>query len=54
MGKFYKPHFEKIDTRREIEILLSNLTPLEKILLLESLGKKYRRENSKRINEKLR
>lgn len=51
MDKIYKPKFEKIDTRRKIEILLTDMSPLEKILLLESISKKYRRANSKKLNK---
>lgn len=48
----YKPHFEKIDTRKKVEIVIEDLSMLEKIALLESLCKMYRRENSKKINDR--
>lgn len=38
--------------KQKIEDLLSTLPTSEKIIILESLGKKYRRENSMRINNK--
>jgi hypothetical protein len=38
--------------KEKIEILLSELPTTEKINILESLCKKYRRENSARINAK--
>jgi hypothetical protein len=36
--------------KNEIEAILAPLSLSERIALLESLGKKYRRENSKRLN----
>jgi hypothetical protein len=39
--------------KEKIESLLSNLTAVEKIKVLESLCKKYRRENSILISKKL-
>jgi hypothetical protein len=38
--------------KNEIEAILAPLSLSERIALLESLGKKYRRENSVRINSK--
>jgi len=38
--------------KQKIELLLSELTTTEKINILESLCKKYRRENSVKINAK--
>lgn len=38
--------------KEKIEILLSGIPVTEKISILESLCKKYRRENSARINAK--
>lgn len=38
------------NTKHKIDELLKPLTPTEKIALLESLSKKYRRENSVNIN----
>lgn len=38
--------------KQKIELLLSELPTTEKITILESLCKKYRRENSVRINAK--
>jgi hypothetical protein len=36
--------------KEKIELLLTNITITEKINILESLCKKYRRENSQKIN----
>jgi hypothetical protein len=38
--------------KSELEAILAPLSLSERIALLESLGKKYRRENSVRINSK--
>lgn len=38
--------------RNEIEMILADMSMTEKIAILESLCKKYRRENSVRINAK--
>ncbi|GAC1414698.1 MAG: hypothetical protein NVSMB66_7780 [Candidatus Doudnabacteria bacterium] len=42
----------KIPVYEHLELILSQLNTSEKIAVLESLGKKYRRENSVRINHK--
>lgn len=39
--------------KQKIESLLTGLTNIEKIALLESLCKKYRRQNSILINKKI-
>jgi hypothetical protein len=38
--------------KQQLEAILAPLSLSERIALLESLGKKYRRENSVRINSK--
>lgn len=50
MDKFYKPYYKVIDTRRKIEIIIADLSTVDKIAILESIGKHYRRENSKKMN----
>lgn len=39
------------NARKKIEIVLSELSQKDKIALLESISKKYRRANSKRLNK---
>jgi hypothetical protein len=39
------------EERKKIEKMLSKLSLSERIAILESLGKQYRRENSIRLNE---
>jgi hypothetical protein len=43
---------DSIDMKAKIEKLLNKVQPEEQINIIESLGKKYRRLNSIRINDK--
>ena len=53
---FDKPYYQIINTmqplRHQIEKILESVSLTEKIAILESLGKKYRKENSIKINSK--